>query len=432
MESELWAEQIERATADDRKRMGFGPFYVDPGGRLLLLLESIIRSPKPGARVPSTWPIDAAPGWVTIPIGPGWSFEDWCSLSSEWVFESPDPTVRRVVIVPETLSAERKSYVEERLDEPLELLHSGEAFAFHGMLFILPEIPPFVMNSFVFHPQGYEPLNVFVGYRGHTRPYSEVITPGVYRAHNHPNDESQARYHNKARIARNVVKQLAFERENVCLSEVQAMGVLQHYGLIGPTDILDLSYDLNVAKWFSLNSWDQTRTCWLPKKFAHHTDEGEAHDESSVVYTVIARLLSTPLPAGSLLELANRSGVTLLPLIPPSTGAPALTDESLPRNISPLWSERASRQSGFGLRGVGPGEYDSWGSVLGIVEHRFHPTFWPNGWDRIGGPQLYLNGAQFSYNDDMSALADFILPRETQLIAQIRQGIARVVKVDPI
>lgn len=144
------------------------------------------------------------------------------------------------------------------------------------------------------------------------------------------------------------------------------------------------------------------------------------------MYTVIVRLLSTLLPPGSLSELAKRSGVSLLPLVNPSTGTPALTDESLPRNISPLWSERAERQSGFGLRGVGPGEYDSWGSVLGIVEHRFHPTFWPSGWDRIGGPELNLKGTLFSYDDDMSALADHILPRDTELITQIRQGIAKV------
>lgn len=37
---------------------------------------------------------------------------------------------------------------------------------------------------------------------------------------------------------------------------------------------------------------------------------------------------------------------------------------SPPRNISPLWSERPDRQSGFGLLGVGHDENDQWGSIL--------------------------------------------------------------------
>jgi hypothetical protein len=426
MKSALWAEQIEEASAADRARMAFGPYSVSPEGNLSNLFEGIMRNPKPGLGLPTPWPIQAAPGWRTIPIDDEWSAQCWCALGGEWAFERTSQTTKRVVIVPEEFSDERKTYFAERLAQPLALLSSGEAFAFCGMLYIVPE-QVFDMNSFVFHPQGRERLPVFVGYRGHCSSYPEVITPGVYRAHSHPTHDAEV-YRKKARMARNVVKQFVFECENTYLTEVQAMGVLQHYGIIGPTDMLDLSYDVNIAKWFSLNVWDRSRRHYVPKKFNKQSVQDGAIDECSIVYTMIVRLLVTQLQPEIVSELTKRTGLRLMKWSNPSGKDEVLASESLSRNLAPLWSERPSRQSGFGLRGIGPREYDSWGSVLGIVEHRYHPTIWPDGWDRIGGAQLNLNGSRFSCDDDTSGLEEHILPQDSEVITRIRKGMTRVLE----
>jgi hypothetical protein len=311
----LWAEDIEKASAKERAGMGFGPFHVEPEGHLGLFLEAIDRTPKPGAVVPGRWPVGRAPGWQELPINEEWSLSIWCALGGEWVLQSIDSSRKIQVHVSDSLSGDDKAHICERLHEPLELLTSGEAFAFCGRLFILPD-DPFVMNSFTFHPQGHEPLDVFVGFRGHTQPYPEVITPSVFRAINNPSDESRNLYARKARVGSNVVKQIMYEAENVVLTEVQARGILQHYGIIGPTDILDLSYDVNIAKWFSLNIWDKQRRAYTPKIFREHQDEGKGHDECSVIYTVIVRVMMIhfdPVVMPVISDFLRRAHVTLMP-----------------------------------------------------------------------------------------------------------------------
>lgn len=423
-ETQLWAEQIEQASLEERARMEFGPFTVMPDGRLANLMEIIVRSPNPKA-VPTPWPTGRAHGWLTVPIDDEWSLKLWCALGGEWVFQTPDPTQTRQVIVSDQLTASRKSQIAERLAQPLDLLNCGDAFAFCGMLFVLPEVS-FEMNAFSYHPQGYEPLHVFVGYRGHTEPYPEVITPGIFRQDSNPTENVQTRYRCRARVAANVVKQLMYEAENIVLTNLQARGILQHYGIIGPTDILDLSYDVNFAKWFSLNIWDEHRRKYVPKPFSHHTDRDEAHDKCSVVYTVIVRDIAMNLDPKMMADLVRRSGVHQMPWPSTISSSDCLPETDLPRNISPLWSQRASRQSGFGLLGIGPYDDDAWGSVLGIVEHRFHPTFFPDGWNRIGGPQLFIDGSRYSWEDDTSSLAQHILPEDNEVISRIRSGVTHV------
>src|SRR5262249_23216375 len=164
------------------------------------------------------------------------------------------------------------------------------------------------------------------------------------------------------------------------------------------------------------------------KRFIQQKDEAEAHGEYSVVYTIVVRVIATDLAPEMMADLQRRGGIRMMPLTPPTSAADFSPESCPPRNISPLWSQRPSRQSGFGLLGIGPNEEDAWGSVLGIVEHRFHPTFSPDGWNRIGGPDLFIDGTQYSWEDDMSSLAQHILPEDNELISQIRRSVAHVLQ----
>src|SRR5947209_7280664 len=115
------------------------------------------------------------------------------------IFQPPIPDKKRIVHISEAASAERKANIGRRLDNPLELIATGEAFAFCDDLFVIPE-ESFIMNSWQYHVIDREPLGVFLGFRGHPRQYSEIITPGIYRSHNRLDENSVRRYQLKARV----------------------------------------------------------------------------------------------------------------------------------------------------------------------------------------------------------------------------------------
>ena len=98
-----------------------------------------------------------------------------------------------------------------------------------------------------------------------------------------------------------------------------------------------------------------------------------------------------------------------------------------PYNLAPLWSEYPRRQKGFGLRGIYPGELDKFGSVLTVTEHLFHPFFFKNGWDRIGGPALTIDGKSFAFGDDSSGMADFLFPARPRWFETAASEAAHVV-----
>lgn len=415
MSKMTWAEQIENASEEQQHRMGFGPFLVHLGNLTTTL--DLTRTPR-SDRVPSPWPVGPAPGWLKRRLDDDWSVTAWCALGGEWVFRAPVPGAKHVLRISGDSSPARRASISQRLHDPFQLVAAGEAFAFCDDLFVIPD-NSFHMNSFKFHVPGREPLSLLMGFRGHARQYPEVITPGVYRAHRQPNDQTDRRYKRKARVGANLVKQAVFEMQNVALSNVQARGVLQHYGIIGPTDILDLTYDINIAKWFALNVWDQESARHRPKRFVEHDDHDKAFDEYSVIYMVVVRAIGIEVARELAETLANLGRLTFAPW----DGSNFDEQENVqlpPRNLSPLWSTRAKRQSGFGLLGVGPQDDDGWGSVLGIYEHAFHPVFSPNGWDRIGGPSLSLDGNSYRWDDDTSGLSEFALPEDDDCIRWIR------------
>jgi hypothetical protein len=405
-----WAESIENASESQQRGMVFGPYFVDRGN--LATIESLVRTPK-SANVPTPWPIAPATGWVKHQLDADYSSQTWCAHGADWVFGPPAPGERCILHIWPKCNAERRASIVQRLDQPFQLIATGEAFAYCDVLFVIPE-EAFVKNFYVCRLSGREPLTIFRGFRGHPRQYPEVITPGVYRAYNEPNEESARCYRRKVRIAANVVKQAVFERKDLVLTNLQARGVLQHYGIIEATDVLDLTYDVNVAKWFALNEFDSESGHYRSKSFVEHEDPDRAYDEHSVVYTVIVRAIETYLDPISSAELAKYRRLNF------EGWQHRHGDALLPRNLIALWSTRATRQSGFGLIGIGPREDDAWGSVLAIYEHAFHPTFSPHGWDRIGGPALVLGGQRYWWDDDSSNFSDHALPMDDECIQWIR------------
>ena len=64
---------------------------------------------------------------------------------------------------------------------------------------------------------------------------------------------------------------------------------MQHHYLIGPTDLLDLTFDANVAKWFALNEWTGDGE-YRPKQFVAVHSEEEALRSASRILMVVVRI----------------------------------------------------------------------------------------------------------------------------------------------
>src|SRR5438552_320128 len=110
--------------------MSFGPFLVDPIGYLYLPIDRLERRPKPGAKVAQPWPVGPAPGWLMHKLDDEWSLQVWCALGGEWVFNTSERTTKRQLIMPTQVDPERRSRILARLDVPMRLIVSGDAFAF--------------------------------------------------------------------------------------------------------------------------------------------------------------------------------------------------------------------------------------------------------------------------------------------------------------
>jgi hypothetical protein len=389
-----WAEEIlALSLAERRATTAFSPFVPDPeSGRLHLVNEMIRRERRDGLG----FPVAPSPGWVEL--APGMMI--WCPLGAEDVLSGRQLPHRVVSPVSGTININPQVI--------LELVSSGSGFVFCGDLFLLPK-EQYTMNSFTYEAEP-EPLDIFVGYRGHTKRYDEILTPSIYRKYNNPSRESFVAYSRRAIYAGNVIKQAFWENETVALDNVRALGVLQHHGTIGRTDILDLSYEMNVAKWFALNEWDSERQRYKQKPFKHHSDDDEMLDEASYVYAVVVRALggtSDPLP----IQIHGQD-VHLLPW-----------------NLNPLWSTRPQAQRGFGVWGLGLEDFDKFGAVLSVIEARYHPYGAETGWDHLGGPHLTLNGKTYHALDDSSSVQESLFPLEEPCLARAfamaKEGIAK-------
>jgi hypothetical protein len=321
--------------------------------------------------------------------------------------------------------------------EAFELALEGSAFAFDRRFFQLPErrylLQQRYMNSIAYWCEGKEPLGVFAGFRGQARFYPEVVTPGLHRSHLNPNPEDHKQYLRRSILATNVLKQRFWERESKCLTDLEARGVLQHHSgrkrlgqILGPTDILDLTFDVNVAKWFALNVASPDGS-YQKKTFTN--EPKQAWKESSFVYMILVRPIGefdlTGIPEAAPLFRGLRlaewpseaydippGDVQATDQIQERPDSPPLHTRQVvpPWNLAPLWSTYPMRQKGFGLRGVFPREFDKFGAILMIKVYPYHPTFSPAGWDAIGGPELSISDTRFAANDDSSQCQEFLMP----------------------
>ena len=390
-----WADEIlALSPAERRSTRDFSPFIPDPeSGRLSLVNEMIRRERRDG----SEFPIAPSPGWVEL--APGVML--WCPLGAEEVLSGKKLPGRVVSPVSET--------IDVNYNVILEIVSPGSGFVFCGDLFLLPKIQQYAMNSFTYELKP-EPLDIFIGYRGHTRRYDEILTPGIYRKHTGPSPTAFANYKRRSIYAGNVIKQAFWENETVALDNVRAVGVLQHHGTIGRTDVLDLSYEMNVAKWFALNDWDSENQCYKQKTFSYYSDEEAMLDEASYIYAVVVRALGGT--KGPLPVQIHGQNVHLLPW-----------------NLNPLWSTRPQAQRGFGVWGFGVDDFDKFGAVLSVVEARYHPFGAETGWDHLGGPYLTLDGKTYQAQEDSSPLQELLFPVEEPWLAgafaRTKDGIAR-------
>lgn len=390
-----WADELLRLSPAQRaSTTAFSPFVPDPeSGRLRLINESIRRDRRDG----SGFSIAPSRGWVELASG----IMIWCALGAEDILAGQK--------LPEKVVSPAGGRIDLNHEVILGLISSGTGFVFCGDLFLLPK-DRYAMNSFTYELKP-EPLDVFIGYRGHTRRYEEVLTPGVYRRSNRPSADTFAEYKRRAIYAGNVIKQTFWEQQAVALDDVRACGILQHHGTVGPTDILDLSYDLNVAKWFALNRWDRATRRYVPKTFGRHVNEDDMLDEASYIYAVIVRAL----------------GATKDPLPVKIKG---LDVRLLPWNLNPLWSTRPAAQRGFGVWGLGVDDFDKFGAVLSVVEARYHPHGADTGWDHLGGPSFTVDGRTYDAIEDSSSLQDLLFPPEepwlANALAVVKDGIAKL------
>lgn len=404
-----WADHILNMSNEEREKANFGPYIVIPTtGSLRLLNEIISRTPRDKRRA---WPSSPSPGWMNLG-----SAMAWVSLGSEDFYKAG--MAKRVYVHDQEI-------IPSTNEEAFQFVLQGKAFPFCGDVFLLPDDKN-TYHTYTYHVPDKEPLTFFYGYRGHTRNWPRIVTPSIFHDYQPNNREHYIRFKNRSIYASNIIKQVFWERQGIGLQDIQANGILQHHKVIGDTDILDISYDINVAKWFSLNRYDQSTNSWQTKRFLEKTNLWDAYDEASFVYLIIVRVL----------------GLGTLPMILPGdfalddafgkhrTGEQRNNNHLMPWNLSPLYSNRPNRQKGFGVRGLQRNDYDPYGMVLSVCEFRFHPVFFPNGWDNIGGPEISYGGRKWNYDQDSSNLSLELFASEEDwfilLCSQIQEGLAKV------
>ena len=409
--TDLWAFRIEQMKPLERaKSSEFNPYRVSPDGRLYLEIEALWKNGRP-----EEWPRGRAPGWSWIQIDGANHVRHWLALGSDIFGQSQSKSIP-VHGFKESDALKAKA----RLDEQglSSALIQGKAFAFCNQVFFLPDEKEFTLNSFRYEVPDMDPLSIFVGYRGQTRAYPENLSPGLFRNRNSPTAKSRKNWIRQSRIVGNILKQRFFENKNKPLTDIEAVGIMQHHCLLGPTDLLDLTYDINVAKWFALNERQQHGE-YQAKRFKTASSKEEAsRDASRIVLIAVRTIGSMPIPKDVWDHLHTGLSADLWEGYAESETVAQF--ETRPINLAPLWSEYPRRQRGFGLRGIDPMDADPHGAVVAAWEYLYHPCYFPDGWDRFGGPELTLDGRKFARGERSANLSEYLFPDPPRWFTEVK------------
>ncbi|MET0459042.1 MAG: FRG domain-containing protein [Ilumatobacteraceae bacterium] len=238
--------------------------------------------------------------------------------------------------------------------DEVDALLRGDAFYYLGELFLLParwDLGERVM----YHSDVVGRFEVVIAYRGQSRSFETVLTPGVLRGEEDA-DGYFRDYKAAEAYACNLLRQEYFEQRGDSLYEIQARGILQHHSVLA-TDLLDMTWRPSVAMdfalfepgadGFSLRSWD---------------DPGP-----STVYEIVLRV------AGSGADP------------PPGLTLNGLPLTSLPFNIYELdmVTDHAFDEAAIGVSHLGRNDWDAYGTVLNVTAHEYHEVSNPRGWESL-------------------------------------------------
>ena len=200
---------------------------------------------------------------------------------------------------------------------------------------------------------------------------------------------------------------------------------MQHYNLIGPTDLLDLTFDVDVAKWFALNEWTGHGE-YRPKQFRAARSEKQAEaDASRIVLAAVRPIGSVPIAEEDWRELTRETS----PRLWEGSETEELSQFETPSfNLGPLWSEYPRRQRGFGLCGIGPMDADPNGAILAAWEYLYHPEYFPDGWDHFGGPELTINGDVFAAGKNSAGMSRYLFPDPPDWLTATSKEAVRILK----
>ena len=264
----------------------------------------------------------------------------------------------------------------------------------------------FQRNSFTYERTPWGRLTVFVGFRGHVHPYSTVLTPSRLRTH--PPLKEYLAYKVMEGYAGDLLREGYYRHRGKELLDLQVRGILQHHKTIGSTDVLDLTYDTELARRYALHK--QTGHPW-PRK----SEPFKPGDYSSI-HQVVVRLLGhsdEPLPI-----LFHGEQIRFAPF-----------------NICPLESvtEYAQSDRGFGISHLGPEDNDPFGMIMNVTEWRYHPTEDPAGWRDLPAWQSHPR-VRYSPSGEVLDTADLLgeppgLGWLKQLLSEIRWRVERRFRV---
>lgn len=388
--AEYWADRL--ITMEDEERHSFlreksTPYVVEPKtGRLLCFRDAV--KDLDGYR--------SSIGWVMCAD----RRRRWCTYGSERILVYQEK--------PRSVFSDFMAAAED-IRDLYAVLDKGAGFLFDGSLYPDPKRYSSSSDDFahVLRIEGMNSLQVVTSFRGHSKKYDEIITPGCFRKESRSLWKVETTYNlwrKKQTYAANVLKQVIWERYGKPVSDVEAKGLLQHYGLALPTAVTGASADVNVAKWFALNEYYRYPNQYRPKLFREENDRAQGYAEASCVYKIILLYLAQPVS-----DKDDR-------LVP----GPAV-----PWNLMELWSKGLTRQRGLGIYGIGPADQDHWGIVLNITEYAYHPRFYPSGWDEIGGPVMTIDGTSFNAFDKTDGLASYFFPPEEEWLKIVLSYIRR-------